>query len=65
MAANIPNWQKNGWKNAKGEDVKHKEWWEAIAKVSNKKDLIWIPEHDPGSGVDGYQKWLKDQLERR
>ena len=65
MAANLPNWQKNGWKNAKGEYVKHKEWWEVIAKVSDKKDLIWIPEHEQGFGVDGYQKWLKDQLERR
>lgn len=65
MAANLPNWQKNGWKNAKGEDVKHKEWWEVIAKVSGKKDLIWIPEHEQGSGVDGYQKWLRDQLEKR
>ena len=62
--ANLKKWQENGYKNAKGEDIKHKDWWEAIAKTKESRVLRFAQEHEKGSGFDGYQTWLKEQLEK-
>lgn len=62
--ANLKKWQENGYKNAKGEDIKHKDWWEAIAKTKDSRALRFAQEHEKGSGFDGYQAWLKEQLEK-
>lgn len=62
--ANLSRWQENGYKNAKGEDIKHKDWWEALAKTKESRILRFSEEHEKGSGIDGYQTWLKEQLEK-
>lgn len=62
--ANLGKWQENGYKNAKGEDIKYKDWWQAISKVKESRILNFTKEHDKGSGLDGYQTWLKEQLEK-
>lgn len=64
MSKSIPKWQENGWKNAKGEDVKYSDWWQTIAKVQKDRTINWTSEHEPGSGLDGYQRWLREQIER-
>lgn len=62
--ANLGKWQANGYKSSKGDEVKHKDWWQTIAKVKENRNLQFVREHEKGSGIDGYQTWLKEQLER-
>ena len=62
--SNLGKWLENGFKNAKGEEIKHRNWWEAIAKVKESRILRFSAEHEKGSGIDGYQTWLKEQLEK-
>lgn len=58
MYKNIGTWKKNGWKNAKGEDVKYAEYWMIIEKAAAGRTIQWIPERTKESGFDGYQDWL-------
>ena len=62
--SNLKTWVANNFKNAKGEDVKHKDWWQAVARVMEGRNVHFIEEHENGSGFDRYQPWLRDQLEK-
>jgi len=62
--SNLRTWIDNNFKNAKGEDVKHKDWWKVVAKVMEERNVHFIEERENGSGFDRYQPWLRDQLEK-
>ena len=62
--SNLKTWVANNFKNAKGKDVKHKDWWKAVARVMEGRNVHFIEEHENGSGIDRYQPWLRDQLDK-
>lgn len=43
----LQNWQKNGWKNANGKDVKNKDLWEMMATIikPHKISYQWVKGH--------------------
>lgn len=57
---NLSNWQENGWKTAKGKDVKNADLWQDIAaELEGKEMIIHLNE------VNGYRRWLKAECQRR
>lgn len=56
----LREWERNGWVTRKGEDVKHKELFEEVAK-RKKTDLITV-EHGIGAK---YGSWLKTEVIRK
>lgn len=65
MYKELDTWKKNGWKNSKGKEVEHKEYWMMIEKAAQGRKLNWIPERTKESGLDGYQDWLLRTLKMR
>lgn len=55
----LSRYQENGWKNSKGEEIKHKDLWERIAEHSQDKEILFeLGEHE-------YTQWLKNEIRRR
>ena len=65
MYNNLDTWKGNGWKNSKGEEVKHKDYWLMIEQAAAGRKLNWIPERTKESGLDGYQDWLLRTIKMR
>lgn len=51
-------WERNGWKTAKGEDIRHRQQWERVAELL-RPHLVTI-RAEPHS----YSSWMETQLER-
>ena len=62
--ANLQSWKEKDFKNCKGEDIKYKDWWKAIAEIMDQKKVHFVQEHEVGSGLDRYQPWLREQLDK-
>lgn len=56
---NLDQWRKNGFKNVKGEDIKNKEEWAALAGMKE-KHLIRL-----ACGEHQYSGWMLGEMERR
>lgn len=56
----IPVWQRQGWKNAKGEEIKNRELWQRLAAGAAPHDVMAFsfPETP-------YTDWLKREIEKR
>ncbi len=55
----LSQYQENGWKNSKGEEIKYKDLWEQIAERSQDKEILFeLGEHE-------YTQWLKNEIRRR
>ena len=56
----LERWQENGFKNAKGQEVKHAAVWKEIAeKIKGKKLELHLNE------FNGYYKWLQNECSMR
>ncbi len=55
----LKGWQRTGWKNAKGKEIKNKDLWEHAMFLagSNEISIVTAPKHC-------YSDWLKDQMEQ-
>ena len=38
----IDNWQRNGWRNSRGEPVKNADLWKTLLELSQKHNIHWI-----------------------
>ena len=38
----IDNWQKNGWRNSRGNPVSNSDLWKALIELSEKHEIEWI-----------------------
>lgn len=38
----IDNWQKNGWRNSRGDPVSNSDLWKALIELSRKHEIEWI-----------------------
>ena len=57
---NLSNWQENGWKTARGKEIKNADLWQDIAaELEGKEMIIHLNE------VNGYRRWLKAECLRR
>lgn len=42
FTSNLSNWERNGFKNAKGEDIKNKEEWQQIVTLSKRHEITFV-----------------------
>ena len=54
----LASWKKNGWKNAKGLPVKHKEEWQEVYELIRKHGFKFEV-----SSVHSYYQWMKKEAE--
>lgn len=55
----IETYVKNGWRNSKGEEIKHRELWKQIHEVTKDKEIEFR------YGKHEFTGWLKTEIKRR
>ncbi len=55
---NLSHWQQNGWKTAKGDEVKSKELWQKLSVLLDRHSATWTED-------SGYQQWLIREVQKR
>lgn len=59
MDTRMPEWERNGFRNRKGEPIPSQKEWMQVWLKKKEHDIRTIP------GVHAYSNWMKEQMERR